>query len=80
MNPYRGHPTPIEAVCALENNYNLDSTIVSGDDSGNVFTWNWEVDEDDVFLIVGVTEFTSFLFIFSAFSFSGISVSSWIVI
>ena len=47
MNPYRGHPTPIEAVCALENNYNFDSTIVSGDDSGNVFTWNLEVDEDD---------------------------------
>ena len=47
MNPYRGHPSPIEAMCALENNYNFDSTIVSGDDSGNVFTWNLEVDEDD---------------------------------
>ena len=47
MVPYRGHKTPIEAICAFENEYNFDSTIVSGDDDGNVFTWNLEVDEDD---------------------------------
>ena len=47
MTPYRGHKSPIEAFCALENNYNFDSTIVSGDSEGNVFTWNLEVDEDD---------------------------------
>ena len=45
--PYRGHKRPIEAFCALENKYNFNSTIVSGDDEGNVFTWNEEVDEDD---------------------------------
>ena len=47
MVPYRGHKTPIEALCAFENEYNFDSTIVSGDDDGNVFTWNLEIDEDD---------------------------------
>ena len=47
MIPYRGHKTPIEALCAFENSYNFDSTIVSGDDDGNIFTWNLEVDEDD---------------------------------
>ena len=47
MIPYRGHKTPIDAFCALENIYNFDSTIVSGDYDGNVFTWNSEVDEDD---------------------------------
>lgn len=47
MVPYRGHKKPIEALCAFENNYNFDSTIVSGDDEGNIFTWNLEVDEDD---------------------------------
>ena len=46
--PYRGHKTPIEAFCALENIYNFDSTIVSGDGDGNVFTWNLEEDEDDL--------------------------------
>ena len=47
MTPYRGHKAPIEAVCALENLYNFDTTIVSGDSDGNLFTWNLEVDEDD---------------------------------
>ena len=47
MVPYRGHKTPIETLCAFENEYNFDSTIVSGDGDGNVFTWNLEVDEDD---------------------------------
>ena len=47
MVPYRGHKTPIEALCAFENEYNFDSTITSGDGEGNVFTWNLEVDEDD---------------------------------
>ena len=47
MMPYRGHKSPIEAFVAFENNYNFDSTIVSGDRDGNVFTWNLEVDEDD---------------------------------
>ena len=45
--PYRGHTRPIEAFCALENKYNFNSTIVSGDGEGNVYTWNEEVDEDD---------------------------------
>ena len=47
MTPYRGHKAPIEAICALENLYNFDTTIVSGDSDGNLFTWNLEVDEDD---------------------------------
>ena len=45
--PYRGHPQPISAICALENGYNFDTTIVSGDDEGHFFTWNLEEDEDD---------------------------------
>lgn len=45
--PYRGHALPIEAFCGLENQYNFDSTLVSGDGEGNLFTWNLEEDEDD---------------------------------
>jgi hypothetical protein len=47
MTPYRGHKSPIEALCTFENRNDFNSTIVSGDSEGNVFTWNEGVDEDD---------------------------------
>ena len=49
--PYRGHKTPIEALCAFENAYNFDSTIVCGDSDGNVFRWNLEIDEDEKIMV-----------------------------
>jgi hypothetical protein len=46
MNPYRGHKTPISALEVFDLKKSMDSIIVSGDNSGEVLTWNLEEDED----------------------------------
>ncbi len=46
MAPYRGHKFPIEAVAFFNNGKDIGKTIVSGDSNGEVFTWNYEEDED----------------------------------
>ena len=46
MNPYRGHKNPISALEVFNLKKSMDSIIVSGDNSGELVTWNLEEDED----------------------------------
>ena len=46
MRPYRGHKFPIEAVEVFNHKTSMETTIVSGDSSGEVLTWNLGEDED----------------------------------
>lgn len=46
MTPYRGHKSVITAVLPIPMSNGPYSVIISGDEKGNVYTWNLDEDED----------------------------------